>query len=52
MIYRKNNNNNNLQNISTLPINIGKMNNNYINPFSHCTIKRNDFLVKNRKFIV
>ena len=42
---KKNNNNNNLPNISALPINMGKMNNNYINPFSHSTIKRNDLLV-------
>ena len=42
---RKNNNNNNLPNISALPINLGKMNNNYINPFSYSTIKRNDLLI-------
>ena len=42
---KKKNNNNNLPNISALPINMGKMNNNYINPFSHSTIKRNDLLV-------
>jgi hypothetical protein len=43
---RRNNNNNNIfPNISTLPINSGKMKNNYINPFSHSTLKRNDLLV-------
>ena len=43
---RRNNNNNNIfPNISTLPINSGKMKNNYINPISHSTLKRNDLLV-------
>ena len=45
---KRNTNNNNLPNISTIPINIGKFNNNYIDSFSHSTYKRNDLLI-NRK---
>ena len=41
-------NNNNLPNISAIPINMGKLNNNYINPFSHSTHKRNDLLINGK----
>ena len=41
-------NNNNLPNISTIPLNIGRLNNNYINPFSYSTHKKNDLLVNGK----
>ena len=44
----KRNNNNNLPSISTIPINLGKMSNNYITPISISSQKKND-LVLNKK---
>ena len=42
-------NNNDLPNISTIPINLGKLKNNFINNYPHSTNKRSDLLV-NGKF--
>ena len=43
-----NNNNSNLPNISTIPINIGNLRNNFINPLSYFTNKKNDLLIKGK----
>ena len=40
--------NNNLPNISSIPMNMGKMNNNFINPFSFSTHKRTDLLINGK----
>ncbi len=40
--------NNNLPNISTIPINMAKLNNNYINPFAFPTNKRKDLLMNGK----
>ena len=42
------NNNSNLPNISTIPITMCKLNNNFINHYSHSTHKRNDLLINGK----
>ena len=41
-------NNNNLPNICTIPLNMAKLNNNYINPFSHSSQKKNDLVINGK----
>ena len=45
---RKNSNNSHLPNISSIPINLTKLNNNYLNPFSFSIGKRKDSLANGK----
>ena len=44
----KKTNNNNLPNICTIPLNMAKLNNNYINPFSYSSHKKNDLVINGK----